>query len=280
MRTLSLAAGTILDVAPADAIDVAAEAGFSSVGIWFDAATWTDDVADRVRRRSEARGVTILDIEPVMLMPAASGAVDHGDAIIDAAIRVGARNVLVASRETDDQHVTQRLRELADRLDRSRGTDAADIRLVLEFLPILGVRTLPQALAIIAAANHPRIGLLIDSLHLSRAGHQPSDLNAVDPRLMPYLQICDATPVPADTSISALLHEALHARLLPGEGGLPITALLGEVPDVPISLELRSQQLHLDYPDPVARARVVRKAMEQVLAGEVETSDDCEVERR
>jgi sugar phosphate isomerase/epimerase len=280
MRTLSLAAGTILDVDPAAAVDVAADAGFTSVGIWFDAATWSDAVADEVRRRSVARGVSILDIEPVMLMPAGSGAVDHGDAIVDAAVRVGARNVLVASRDTDDARVAQRLRGLADRLDRSAASGAAgarDVRIVLEFLPILGVRTLPQALAIIAAADHPRIGLLVDSLHLSRAGHLPADLDGVAPRLMPYLQVCDAPAVPDDASIAALLHEALHARLLPGDGGLPIGGLLAAVPDVPISLELRSQQLRDDYPDAVDRARAVRLAMERVLAREI-TTDEGEVE--
>ena len=278
MRTLSLAAGTILDVDPATAVDVAADAGFASVGIWFDAATWSDAVADEVRRRSVARGVSILDIEPVMLMPAGSGAVDHGDAIVDAAVRVGARNVLVASRDTDDERAAQRLRELAERLDRSGAAGGvADVRIVLEFLPILGVRTLPQALAIIAAADHPRIGLLVDSLHLSRAGHLPADLDGVAPRLMPYLQVCDAPAVPDDASIPALLHEALHARLLPGDGGLPIAALLAAVPDVPISLELRSQQLREDYPDAVERARVVRLAMRRVLAREIAT-DEGEVE--
>ena len=277
MRTLSLAAGTILDVDPAAAVDVAADAGFTSVGIWFDAATWSDAVADEVRRRSVARGVSILDIEPVMLMPAGSGAVDHGDAIVDAAVRVGARNVLVASRDTDDERVAQRLRELAERLDRSAADGVADVRIVLEFLPILGVRTLSQALAIIAAADHPRIGLLVDSLHLSRAGHLPADLHGVAPRLMPYLQVCDAPAVPHDASIPALLHEALHARLLPGDGGLPIAALLAAVPDVPISLELRSQQLRDDYPDAAERARVVRLAMQRVLAREI-TTDEGEVE--
>ena len=285
MRTLSLAAGTILDVDPAAAVDVAADAGFTSVGIWFDAATWSDAVADEVRRRSVARGVSILDIEPVMLMPAGSGAVDHGDAIVDAAVRVGARNVLVASRDTDDERVAQRLRELAERLDRSAASGAADVaasgaadvRIVLEFLPILGVRTLPQALAIISAADHSRIGLLVDSLHLSRAGHLPADLDGVARRLMPYLQVCDAPVVPHDASIPALLHEALHARLLPGDGGLPIAVLLAAVPDVPISLELRSQQLREDYPDAVERARVVRLAMQRVLAREI-TTDEGEVE--
>lgn len=262
VRTISLAAGTILDVGPADAVDVAADAGFSSVGIWFDAATWTHSVADGVRSRVADRGLTLLDIEPIMLMPAGSTTHDHGEAIVDAAMRIGARNILVASRDTDDGRVVDRLRSLAARLE---GTA---IRLVLEFLPILGVRTLPQALSIVAASDHPCLGVLVDNLHLSRAGHVPADLADVDARLLPYIQVCDAPAVPVAPSVPALLHEALHGRQLPGEGGLPIAELLAVVPKVPISLELRSEHLRTSYPDPVDRARAVRCAMERVLAAE------------
>ena len=259
MRTISLAAGTILDVGPADAVDVAVAAGFSSVGIWFDAATWTDAVADDVRSRATDRGLTLLDIEPIMLMPSSSTKLDHGEAIVDAAMRIGARNILVASRETDDGRVAGRLHELAARLE---GTD---IRLVLEFLLILGVRTLPQALSIVAAADHPCLGVPVDNLHLSRAGHVPADLASVDAHLLPYIQVCDAPAVPLDPSVPALMHEALHGRQLPGEGGLPIAELLVVVPKVPLSLELRSEHLRTMFPDPVDRAREVRLAMERVL---------------
>ncbi len=259
MRTISLAAGTVLDVGPVQTVDVAADAGFTSVGIWFDASTWTDAVADDVRTRADCRGLSILDIEPIMLMPAGSSAADNGEAIVDAAIRIGARNILVASRDTDNRRVADRLRVLAGRLD---GTD---VRLVLEFLPILGVRTLPQALSIVASADHPCLGVLVDNLHLSRAGHVPTDLASVDAHLLPYLQVCDAPAVPVDAAPVALLYEALHGRLLPGEGGLPIAELLVVVPDVPLSLELRSEALRTSYPDPVERARAVRLSMQHLL---------------
>jgi sugar phosphate isomerase/epimerase len=262
MRTISLAAGTILDVAPVQAVDVAADAGFVSVGIWFDASSWTDAVADDVRARAADRGVDILDIEPVMLAPADSAAVDHGEAIVDAALRIGARHILVASRDSDETLVAGRLHELCQRLAGS------DIRLVLEFLPVLGVRTLPQALSIVDRVGDPRLGVLVDNLHLSRAGHQPADLLAIDPALLPYLQVCDAPAVPADTDLSVLLHEALHGRLLPGDGTLPIGALLAAVPAVPISLEIRSAALRSGHPDPMERAGAVRRATERLLGAD------------
>lgn len=253
MRLLSIAAGTILDVDPAAAVDVAFAAGFPAVGIWFDPSTWTASVASTVRSRLDATGVIALDVEPIMLAPT-DGPPDHGERIIDAALSIGARNVLVASRDSDRARVASRLHALASRVG------GADVRIVLEFLPVLAIKTLPDALSVVKAAAHPALGVLIDSLHLSRAGHVPDDLREVDPCLLPYVQLCDAPFTPADTSLPTLLHEALHGRLLPGDGGLPIRELLDIVANVPVSMELRSESLRSTYPDPVDRARALYAA--------------------
>ena len=249
-RLISLAAGTILDVEPADAPSVAAAAGFGAVGIWFDAQTWTAGRAAEVRAALDSAGVVALDVEPIMLTEKG----DHGDALVDAAIAIGARNVLVASRDTDHARVADRLNGLAQRL---AGTP---IRLVLEFLPMLGVRTLDEALSIVAAADHPTLGVLIDSLHLERSGGTIDSLMGVDRRLLPYLQICDAPAILDDLSVAGRLHEALEGRLLPGDGALPIGPLLRAVPEVPLSFEIRSAALRAAYPNPLARARAVAAA--------------------
>ena len=41
-RLLSLAAGVQIDVAPADMVTVAHDAGWPAAGIWFDGKTWTE----------------------------------------------------------------------------------------------------------------------------------------------------------------------------------------------------------------------------------------------
>jgi sugar phosphate isomerase/epimerase len=255
-RMLSLAAGTILDVDPVEAVRVAEHAGFRAVGIWFDANTWTDQRAHDIRRALNSSPVIALDIEPIMLTPDG----DHGDAIVDAAQIIGAQNILVASRDADINRVGNRLAELADRLGDS------SISLVLEFLPILGIKTLPDALAAVSVANHANVGVLIDSLHLARADHSPSDLTGLDLKLFPYVQLCDAPREIADPSMKSRLHEALHGRLLPGDGELPLHELLKAIPDVPISLELRSEKLRTDYPDPVERAKALHGATTRFLS--------------
>jgi sugar phosphate isomerase/epimerase len=117
------------------------------------------------------------------------------------------------------------------------------------------VRTLPEALAIVMAADRPNGGILVDALHLARSGGQPDDLADVPPALLPYLQLADApTDAPDD-----LYEEAVHGRLLPGDGQLPLAALLAAVPGVPVSLELRSRALRDAY-EPQRRAEVVLAA--------------------
>lgn len=254
-RLLSLAAGTILDVGPVDAVDVAADAGFGAVGIWFDPTGFGVETPGKIRTRLDDRGIIALDIEPIML----SSSGDHGDRIVDAAIEIGVHNILVASREGDHAKVATRLTALSDRVAGSQ------IKLVLEFLPILAIKTLADAVSIARSVSRENVGVLIDALHLSRS-HSSLDLvRQTNVKMFPYLQLCDAPEVHPDPSPENLLYEALHSRLLPGDGGLPLVELLEAVPDVPISLELRSAALIEAFPDPRDRARAVHAAMTTVL---------------
>jgi sugar phosphate isomerase/epimerase len=246
-RLLSLAAGTILDVGPADAVSVAADAGWPAVGIWFDPATWTAQVGRDVRQRLDSTGVIALDMEPVILT--SNG--DPGDALIDAAVSVGARHVLVASRNPDLVAVVDRFGVLCDR------AAPAGIIVVLEFLPIFPVAILAMARQIVATAERSNSGVLVDSLHLARSGAEPADVAGPG---FPYLQMADATAVPVDSTPTGLRVEALDGRLLPGDGALPLAELAERVPGVPLSFELRSARLRTSYPDARDRARAVLAA--------------------
>ena len=257
-RLVSLAAGTVLDVGPADAVGVAAAAGWPAVGLWFDPATWTDATTREVRARLDATGVIALDIEPIIL----GRGDDGGERLLDAAAALGVPFVLMASGGADDDRVTARLGELADHAE----ANAPGVRIALEFLPIFSVSSLGQAVAIAERVGRPEVAVLVDTLHLARSGGAPTDLAAVDPRLLPYLQLADAT-ASAPTDLAGLRDEALHGRLLPGEGVLPLHDVLRAVPDVPVSVELRSSALMAAFPDPTERASAVLAATRSVLAG-------------
>lgn len=251
-RLLSLAAGVQLDVAPADMVNVAADAGWPAVGIWFDGKTWTDATAREVKRRLDDTGIVALDIEPII--PSDDGD-DFAAPLIDAAAVIGARHVLFTSRLKDQGRTTDRYREVCE-MARPHG-----IVVVCEFLPIFPLNSLPMAVEIVAAADAPNGGVLIDNLHLSRSGATIGDVANLPKSLFPYIQIADAL-ADRPTDFGGLLDEALNGRLCPGEGALPISELLHTVPDVPVSFEVRSKFLR-DIVDPRERASYLLKFARQ-----------------
>jgi sugar phosphate isomerase/epimerase len=258
-RLVSLAAGTVLDIGPADAVEVAAAAGWPAVGLWFDPTTWTDATTLEVRRRLDATGIVALDIEPIIPGRGGDGS-DGGERLLDAAATLGVPFVLMASGGADDDRVTARLTELAA----YAAANAPGVRIVLEFLPIFSVSSLGQAVGIVERVDRPEVAVLVDTLHLARSGGVPADLATVDPRLLPYLQLADASAsAPAD--LAGLRDEALYGRLLPGEGVLPLGDVLRAVPEVPVSVELRSSALMSAFPDPTERASAVLAATRSVV---------------
>ena len=73
-----------------------------------------------VRLRLDDTGLIALDMEPIFVTPDG----DHGDAVIEAAATVGARNLLVVSRGVDDDRFVDRFGELCDLAVRT-ASDAA-----------------------------------------------------------------------------------------------------------------------------------------------------------
>ena len=251
-RLLSLAAGVQIDIAPADMVTVAHDAGWPAVGIWFDGKTWTDSTSREVRHRLDNTGVVALDIEPII--PSEEGN-DFAEKLIEAAAVIGARHILFTSRLKDQARTTDRYQQVCE-MARPHG-----VKVVCEFLPIFPLNTLSMAAEIVATANVTNGGVLIDNLHLSRSGSSIEEVRAMPTELFPYLQICDA-PAERPADFGALLDEALNGRLCPGEGSLPIAELLWAVPDVPLSFEVRSKFLR-DITDPVERAKHLLKFAQQ-----------------
>jgi len=226
---------TLLGVSPPDLVTVAAEAGFDSVGLRISPAAdgerpWpigpgSPMLAETVRRCADT-GIRVLDVEAVRLgaLP-----VDYTPTL-EAAAALGARYVNAICDDPD-------LGRLSDSFAALTAAAASyGIRAVVEFMAYRSVRTLPAAVAI--AGRSGGGGVLVDTLHVQRCGVRPDSLRAVDPALISYVQLCDAPlaapgPDPADA-----MHEARAARLLPGEGELPLRELLAALPDgIPVAVE-------------------------------------------
>jgi sugar phosphate isomerase/epimerase len=92
-------------------------------------------------------------------------------------------------------------------------------------------------MALIDSGKYPNHKLLIDTLHLARAGETPADLAKIDRALIGAAQLCDG-PL-AYPGFDNYLYEALYERGNPGEGELPLVELLRIFPpDIIVSPEV------------------------------------------
>jgi len=240
-RPLSLAHLTVLDTTPPELVTVAAAAGFRTIGIRLTATPSVgvppyDCLHDGpMLRETLARmadtGVSVLDTEFLRFEPEHPVAVPEG--FLEVSARLGAKHVLVMSAEPQEARTLERFGELCDR------AAPYGLRVGLEFAVYTGVRTLAHAADVVAKSGRANTSVIVDALHFSRSGGLPAHVAHVDPALLHYAQICDAGPdMPGPTDTPALIREARTGRLLPGEGVLPLKALVDALPPgVPLAIE-------------------------------------------
>ncbi len=157
--------------------------------------------------------------------------------LLEAAAALGARRVLATGDHPDGSLVADRLAALC--------ALARELGLVvdLEFMPFRPVATLAAAIAVATRAGGEQVGahVLVDALHLARSGGRPADLAAAPSTLFGVCHLCDAPEAPP--AAGSLVDEARGGRLLPGEGALPLEALVRALPpdttyvsEVPLAL--------------------------------------------
>lgn len=93
----------------------------------------------------------------------------------------------------------------------------------LEPIPGSRVDCLEYALALVEAVDRDNLGLLIDTYNLARGGESVESLRAVPRRRVFQVQLADAT---REQKGATYFDDALHHRLLPGEGELAIDPYL------------------------------------------------------
>jgi sugar phosphate isomerase/epimerase len=266
-RTLSLAHLTVLDTTPAELVAVAAAAGFRNIGIRltatpsvgvppYDVLHDTPLLRETLARLADT-GVSVIDTEFLRFEPGIPVGVPEG--FLEVSARLGAKNVLVMSAEPDEARTLERFEELCDR------AAPYGLHVCLEFAIYTGVKTLAQAARLVQRSKRPNAAVLIDALHFSRSGGTPADVPRVDPALFRYVQVCDAVPdMPRD--VEGLIREARTGRLLPGEGNLPLAALVAALPaGTPVSVEAPCRATaHLPA---VERAKRAHQSLSALLGG-------------
>ena len=239
MRSLSLAALTVLDVSPPEHVRIAALTGYSHVGIRLLPATPDDPDYDMLGDTPTVRetlaalrdtGIRVSDVEIVRLTPDFN--LDALRPFLETAARLEAQQVLVAG--NDDN-----LRRCADNLARlAQAGEDYGLTMNLEPMPWTHLPTLASAQKLIAASGQHNIGILVDAIHFWRAGESLDALRALAPQQLNYMQLCDA-PARIPTDTGELIYQARCARRVPGEGELDLRGLLAALPPtLPVSLEV------------------------------------------
>lgn len=261
MRSISLAALTVLEVSPLQAARIAANCGYTHIGLRPIAATPTEphfpilddpSLANELANTLDGEGVAVCDVEIVRLVPDMDWA--ELESVLEFAARFSAARLLVADNDPDHQRSQASLAKLASR------AVAYGVTPHLEFMPWTCTRNLAEAKARIAGIANCR--LLIDAFHLVRSGGSPEDIAPDDPEIG-YLQLCDiAGPIP---SMDEILREARSDRLMPGAGEIDLVGLLTRLPDCPISLEIPADRLRDSGVGAARRAQLAIDATRTLL---------------
>lgn len=247
---LALAPLSVLPAGPLEQIDAAIAGGFAMVGMRLCPVSPTDpvimadaDLRKDIKSRLADTELTVLDIEVFRVGPRLD--VDSHLRTMEFGAELGASHILCTfplrteGTRDDENASVAKLVEFCDQ------GEQFGLRPMLEFMQFRLMGSLDDALRIAGKAAHPNLGICVDVLHLMRSGGRPSDLRKVDPRLLPYCQVCDAPA--ASPGEEKLPYEARYDRLVPGAGGLPLLEILRELP--------KGLPLCVEVPEPAGRAQ-------------------------
>ena len=244
-RRIGLAALTVLELPAAEQVTVAAQAGYTHVGLRLIPVAGQTlppfDVGE-VERRLADTGVRVLDLEVFRLAPETRVA-DFEPALAVAA-RLGASDLLVHGADPDEARLVENLGRLCDLAARYRL--AANI----EPMPWVEICSVAKARRVLDQAARANAALLVDAIHFFRAGDRFGEI----PKSLNYLQLCDARAErPAD--MQEIIRQARSDRLFPGEGGLDLEGLMRALPpELPISVEV-------PYAKPMSPLERARRAL-------------------
>lgn len=109
-----------------------------------------------------------------------------------------------------------------------------------------------DAWEIVRRADHPNVGLILDSFHTLGRGIDPDTIRQIPSDRIFFVQLADAPAIPMD-----LLYWSRHFRNMPGEGDLPVTDFMAAVVSTgyegPVSLEIFNDQFRGGDAGAVAR---------------------------
>ena len=253
-RDIGLAALTVLELPHHELVSVAAQAGYSHVGLRLRPVAGqpylhpVDEAA--IAKRLADTGVRVLDVEVFRLEGDTRVADFEKDIAVSA--RLGASQLLVHGADAEHARLVENFGQLCDLAGRYR------LAANLEPMPWVAISTVAKAKRVVDDAGRKNGATLVDAIHFFRADNRLDELRGLRQN---YLQFCDARAErPAEEA--ELIRQARGDRLPPGEGGLDLRGLLASVAgDLPLSLEVPMARAL----PPLEKAKLVYRATLDVL---------------
>lgn len=223
-------------------LEAAAAIGFDGVEIFENDLLTFDGSPTEIRSIAHGLGLDITCFQPfrdfeAMPEPQRTGNLDRAERKFDVVQALGADLLLVCSNVhpatvNDDARAAADLAELAARAQR-RG-----LRIGYEALAWgRHVNRWRHAWRIVQLADHPALGLIVDSFHTLAVGDDPAGIAEIPAERLFFVQLADASALSMD-----VLSWSRHFRNFPGQGSLPIAAFLRAVLAAgyrgPLSLEI------------------------------------------
>ena len=223
-------------------LDAAAKAGFGGVEIFENDLLTNEETPADVRRMADDLGLTITIFQPFrdfegMPEPQRTRNLDRAERKFDTMQALGTDLMLVCSNVQQsslggDERAAADLREMAERASR-RG-----LRLAYEALAWgRHVRRWSEAWRIVSWAEHPALGLALDSFHTLSLDDDFRDIAKLPGERIFFLQLADAPRMKSDQ-----LSWSRHFRNFPGQGDLDVVGFLRAVLAAgysgPLSLEI------------------------------------------
>jgi len=271
IATVSLG-GTLMEK-----LNAIAAAGFDGVEIFENDLLYFDGSPRDVKQIAADLGLSILLFQPFRDFEAAPRArmaknFDRAELKFDVMEQLGADLMLVCSNTApdaidDDAMAAEDLRALGERAAR-RG-----LRIGYEALAWgRNVGTFARAWKLVQAADHPALGLVVDSFHTFAIEDDDAPIAGIPGDRIFFAQLADAPLMRLDP-----LSWSRHFRCFPGQGAFPVTRftkhLLASGYRGPISLEIFNDEFRSAPPRPTAiDAMRSLLLMEEELAASEPTS--------
>jgi sugar phosphate isomerase/epimerase len=259
MRLLSLHHLVATEISAAELVTVAADVGADRVCLFVQSMPGASDFplvkpedVSEVGRVMQGTGVTACNLEYFGLAPDVD--VGRFRPALEIGARLGATRATALAFDADMARLADHFSQFCA-LTPEYGIDAS-----IEFMPLTPLASFAQAVTLVRRAASGTIAL--DMIHMVRTGGLPSDLAALGPDLIGYVQLCDGPKL----ATADYRKEAVHNRMPPGEGEWPLAEFLKQIPpDVPLSVEVPMDRLRDRGVGALARARIAVDAARKLI---------------